>query len=93
MDGFRRKRKSICRSEIENILLEAEDEDLFIGEEYEDETVEIIQDFRLKEDIRTAGSFDALEPESPQDSDEELEASLQLDSNKAPVTVFSVHDV
>lgn len=48
---------------------------------------------RLTEDIRTASSPDALKPETPQDSAEELEESLQRDSIKAPLTVLSVSNV
>ncbi|GBP88136.1 hypothetical protein EVAR_65543_1 [Eumeta japonica] len=86
-------RRNLKENEIERILLHSEDgEDLFLGEASEEEQDEVIQDFR--DDVILSESPDALEVESPQDSDEEIdEVSSQLSSNTSPVTVLSVPDI
>lgn len=84
-------RRKLNENEIENTLLETDDEEsIVLGDELEDESDEIIQDFRLEEDsLSTSDDPEVVESES----DEEVEASSQLRSTITPVTVLSVPEV
>ncbi|CAG4962595.1 unnamed protein product [Parnassius apollo] len=86
-------RKNLSENEIQNLLLDVRDEDeVFLGDELEDELDEIIPDFRDEQvPVEEDGSNHETDLES---SEEEIEEDIvQVRITNSPVTVLTVPEV
>ncbi|CAG4953459.1 unnamed protein product [Parnassius apollo] len=86
-------RKNLSENEIQNLLLDVRDEDeVFLGDELEDELDEIIPDFRDEQvPVEEDGSNHETDLES---SEEEVEEDIvQVRITNSPVTVLTVPEV
>ncbi|CAG4960896.1 unnamed protein product [Parnassius apollo] len=86
-------RKNLAENEIQNLLLDVRDEDeMFLGDELEDELDEIIPDFRDEQvPVEEDGSNHETNLES---SEEEIaEDIVQVRIRNSPVTVLTVPEV
>lgn len=85
--------KNLSENEIQSLLLDIRDEDeVFLGDELEDELDEIISDFRDEQvPVEEDGSNHEADLES---SEEELEEDIvQVRIRNSPVTVLTVPEV
>ncbi|CAK1598455.1 unnamed protein product [Parnassius mnemosyne] len=86
-------RKNLSENEIQNLLLDVRDEDeVFLGDELEDELDEIIPDFR---DEQVPVEEDGFNHETDlESSEEEIEEDIvQVRITNSPVTVLTVPEV